>query len=318
MLNSKKTGQSFMIGIDIGGANLKVVDREGAHIHYCPLWKRAPITDILRIYSDEEHAAVVMSGEQADCFVSTKEGVDFIVSAVKEVFPNAIFYGTDGLFHPLACPELAAANWLVMADVLRAYFPDALLIDMGSTTTDLIPLNAFDAMKGLTDYSRLGSDLLLYYGVLRTPISSLLKYVCLDGVNVRLSTEYFACSGDAHIISSFIRPEEYTTATPDNTGRSVEECLRRMARMVCADLSDLGREKTEIIAKTYINREKTLISDAVGNVMEKFGCSTIITSGIGSGLLKSWFRGEDLKVCMGEYSDAMPAWAVREAALRKG
>ena len=75
-----------MIGIDIGGANLKVVDQEGAHIHYCPLWKMTPITDILRIYSDEEHVAVVMSGEQADCFVSTEEGRGFYCISRKRSF----------------------------------------------------------------------------------------------------------------------------------------------------------------------------------------------------------------------------------------
>ena len=30
-----------MIGIDIGGANLKVVDDAGVHIHYRPLWQGA-------------------------------------------------------------------------------------------------------------------------------------------------------------------------------------------------------------------------------------------------------------------------------------
>ena len=33
-----------MIGIDVGGANLKIVDDGGVHIHYCPLWEDAPIT----------------------------------------------------------------------------------------------------------------------------------------------------------------------------------------------------------------------------------------------------------------------------------
>ncbi len=35
-----------MIGIDVGGANLKVVDdEECVHIHYCPLWENAPIAE---------------------------------------------------------------------------------------------------------------------------------------------------------------------------------------------------------------------------------------------------------------------------------
>ena len=42
-----------MIGIDIGGANLKVVDDAGVHIHYCPLWQGAPLADLLKPYAGE-------------------------------------------------------------------------------------------------------------------------------------------------------------------------------------------------------------------------------------------------------------------------
>lgn len=305
-----------MLGIDIGGANLKVVDGGEAHIHYCPLWKETPIREILRAYSDEGDAAVVMSGELADCFSSKSEGIDYIVSAVRDVFPKARFYGTDGKFHLTAVPELAAANWLVMADVLRYRYPDALLVDMGSTTTDIIPLNAFGEMKGQTDYSRLGRDLLLYYGLLRTPVSSLLREVLLDGESVRVSSEYFACAGDTHLVAGVISPEEYTTATPDNTGTSREECLRRIARMVCADLSEIGIEKAGQIARQYIAKETEEISLAIRKVQSMYRCSGIITAGIGSRFLSQQVGGEDLRVQMGDLSHAMPAWAVREAALR--
>src|SRR5512137_2092355 len=103
-----------MIGIDVGGANLKVVDNTGVHIHYCPLWERAPLTNLLLQYAGEERdqAAVAMSGELADCFGNKQEGISFIVAAVRKVFPRARFYGTDATFHDHAVPELAAANWL--------------------------------------------------------------------------------------------------------------------------------------------------------------------------------------------------------------
>ena len=46
-----RDGHARMIGIDVGGANLKVVDENGVHIHYCPLWSGAPLTDLLRPYA---------------------------------------------------------------------------------------------------------------------------------------------------------------------------------------------------------------------------------------------------------------------------
>ncbi len=85
-----------MIGIDVGGANLKVVDDAGVHIHYCPLWEQAPITDLLRQYAAEKDdpAAVVMSGELADCFENKREGISFIVaSGQREHFPKPGFTG---------------------------------------------------------------------------------------------------------------------------------------------------------------------------------------------------------------------------------
>ncbi|NLV26388.1 MAG: H4MPT-linked C1 transfer pathway protein [Methanomicrobiales archaeon] len=307
-----------MIGVDIGGANLKVVSESGVFIHYCPLWKETPIREILQGYSEAKNAAVVMSGELADCFSSKQEGIEFIVSAVKDVFPDARFYGTDGLFHDFPVPELAAANWLVMADILRDFYPNSLLIDMGSTTTDIIPLNAWDFLKRQTDFSRLKSGLLAYYGVLRTPISSLLRSVSLDGQKVGISTEYFACSGDAHLLMGMITQEDYTTQTPDNFHTSRYECLRRMARMVCADVSEIGEESALFIAESYVKEEKKLIEEYVRTLIDRYACNRIITAGIGSGILSGWFDTINLNIEMGKISDAMPAWAVREAYLRNG
>jgi len=305
-----------MIGVDIGGANLKVVDDQGAHIHYCPLWKETPVRDILKEYSSASNAAVVMSGELADCFASKQDGIEFIVTAVRDVFPDALFYGTDGLFHSGPVPELAAANWLVMADILREKYPDALLVDMGSTTTDIIPLNCWEVLKGQTDFTRLRNGFLLYYGLLRTPISSLLRSVTLDGEQVFLSTEYFACSGDAHLLMRFISPEEYTTATPDSCTSSPDHCLRRLARMVCADVQEIGEGKVLQIASQYVREEEKVISDVIHLVSERYQCKRVIAAGIGSGVLARWFDVIDLNKEMGDLSDAMPAWAVREAGLR--
>ena len=73
-----------MIGIDVGGANLKVATTDGIFIHYCPLWQESPIHEVLcRYRSRGKEAAVVMSGELADCFSSKAEGIRFIVDAVR-------------------------------------------------------------------------------------------------------------------------------------------------------------------------------------------------------------------------------------------
>jgi uncharacterized hydantoinase/oxoprolinase family protein len=108
-----------MIGIDVGGANLKLVTGDGVFLHYCPLWEESPLAGVLQSYADSgDEAAVVMSGELADCFATKMDGIRFIVDAVHEAFPGARFYGTDAAFHDRPVPGLAAANWLVSADFL--------------------------------------------------------------------------------------------------------------------------------------------------------------------------------------------------------
>ena len=59
-----------MIGIDVGGANVKIVAGDDVFIHYCPLWAGAPFKKPPSCPPvGTDRAAVVMSGELADCFL---------------------------------------------------------------------------------------------------------------------------------------------------------------------------------------------------------------------------------------------------------
>ena len=160
-----------------------------------------------------------MSGELADCFSDKAEGIRFIVENVKAAFPDAVFYGTDAEFHREAVPELAASNWLVSADYLRELYPCAVFVDMGSTTTDIIPIGRFEELKGLTDLDRLQQGYLIYTGLLRTSIPCLVRSVQLDGVPTPVSSEYFACSGDVHLVLGHIQERQYTSDPPDGGKR---------------------------------------------------------------------------------------------------
>lgn len=303
-----------MIGIDVGGANLKVVDDDGVHIHYCPLWQGAPLRELLKEY--EGPAAVVMSGELADCFPSKIEGIRWIVGAVQSTVPSAIFYGTDAAFHTQPVPNLAAANWLASADYLREEYPDAVLLDVGSTTADIIPLNDFESLKGLTDTMRLQKQYLVYTGMLRTNIATILSTVTLDGTATPVSTEDFASSADAHLVLGHITPEEYTCPTPDNGAKTTEGALRRLARVVCADLDEIGESGAIQVARQFWEAQRTLIARAVGRALFKSGAEQVITAGIGADLFARELGGITLNGEIGEVADALPVYAVREVASR--
>jgi hypothetical protein len=305
------------VGIDVGGAHLKVVDHNGVHIHYCPLWKGAPLKELLGNYNKETRsAAVVMSGELADCFTSKAEGVDFIVDSVKAAFPDTLFYGTDAAFHRDAVPQLAASNWLVSADYLSELYPGAVFVDMGSTTTDIIPIGRFEELKGLTDLDRLQQGYLVYTGLLRTSVPCLIHSVLLDGIPTPVSCEYFACSGDVHLVLGHIHERQYTSDPPDGGNRTVEASLRRLARVVCADLDEIGEAGARQIAETFWSAQKDLIISRIENVCRRVATNEVIFAGIGSGLIAKKYGGTNLSGALGPVVDALPAFAVREVAVR--
>jgi (4-(4-[2-(gamma-L-glutamylamino)ethyl]phenoxymethyl)furan-2-yl)methanamine synthase len=305
------------VGIDVGGAHLKVVDHNGVHIHYCPLWKGAPLQELLGRYNlDTTSAAVVMSGELADCFSSKAEGIGFIVDSVKAAFPDALFYGTDAAFHREAVPQLAASNWLVSADYLQELYPGAVFVDMGSTTTDIIPIGRFEALKGLTDLNRLQQGYLIYTGLLRTSVPCLIRSVQINGVQTPVSSEYFACSGDVHLVLGHISEHQYTSDPPDGGRRTVEAALRRLARVVCADLDEIGELGARTIAETFWSTQKDLVIAGIENICRMAGTDEVIFAGIGSGLIAKKFGGTNLSGALGPVVDALPAFAVREVAER--
>ncbi len=298
----------------MGGANLKVVDDTRSTIHYCPLWTGAPIADLLRPYAAEE-AAIVMSGELADCFASKHEGIRFIVDQVRSVFPAARFFGTDGQFHTGPTPALAAANWLASATWLRRAYSDAVLLDIGSTTADIVPLEDLEGLLGLTDLARLQRGYLLYTGMLRTTVPAIVRTVDIDGWPTPVASEHFAQSGDVHLLLGHIRAGDYTSEPPDRGPATYEGALRRLARIVCADLEELGEKTVLSIARQVWTVQCDEVVDAVGAAVRRSGCQRVVVAGIGAPIFAPILGAEDLSASLGPLADALPAHAVRQLTL---
>lgn len=170
------------IGLDVGGANLKVASLVGDHSGSAPvleqiafaLWKTpdlltARLQDLLHpFFADEgqkvDGVAVTMSGELADCYAHRRDGVLAIAAAVHEAVGDAVgnaihseaansvsvtFQGLRGQYFSFDqvadhWNEIAAANWVVMAGCVGRFLPDqsGVVMDIGSTTTDITPIKA--------------------------------------------------------------------------------------------------------------------------------------------------------------------------------
>src|SRR5438477_275211 len=84
---------SAVLGLDVGGANLKAAHTDGtARSRPFALWKEpAALAERLRSLRGEfpafDRLAVTMTGELCDCFATRREGVRHILNAVAAVVP---------------------------------------------------------------------------------------------------------------------------------------------------------------------------------------------------------------------------------------
>jgi probable H4MPT-linked C1 transfer pathway protein len=245
-----------VLGLDIGGANLKAAHVNGtAHLEPFELWKKPrglaeALRELLRRMPAADTLAVTMTGELCDCFASKREGVHSILDAVEAVAERrrTRIWRTEGDFVDLprarTIPlQVAAANWLALATYAGrlAQKGPALLIDIGSTTTDIIPLlNGKPIPQGRTDPDRLRVGELVYAGVRRTPLCALL--------GSGHAAEFFATTLDAFLVLGLIPEDESELGTADGRPATRAAAHARLARMTCADLETSTPQQRETLA----------------------------------------------------------------------
>lgn len=286
---------SKVIGLDIGGANTKIASSDGklVELHYLPLWKDTRLPEVLKEIAKRlkpEKVAVVMTGELADCFENKEQGILFIKKAVDSAFTTSkISYinskgkfqsGTDNI------KELAAANWAASARLVGSEIADSIFVDVGSTTSDIIPVVSGEHRAGFTDFERLSRSELVYSGTLRTNLAALLEKVKLENGWCRTASELFATTADAYLLLGMIDEDMYTCETADGEGRSKINAMRRIARLVCADLSEVKEEEIYEIALQVKEKQVSVLIDAISEVAVRNGLKKIAAAGLGEFLIR--------------------------------
>jgi probable H4MPT-linked C1 transfer pathway protein len=285
---------------------------------YLPLWKHAPLEVVLGGFAARrpEAVAVVITGELADCFSCKREGISALTGAVRQAFSCPVhFWGADG-FSWTDPMELAAANWAASAALLAREVGDCLFVDMGSTTTDLIPIRDGRALAARTDFLRLAAGELVYMGLLRTRLDALLPVSQIGGQRVPLAPEFFANMADARLGLGEIGEQRYSCETPDGAGKDRLAALRRLARSVCADLEEIGEPAALAIARQACERQMSILVAALEKQVQSHELKRVVAAGIGEGLVAKAadFLGLEclpLSQIYGErISDIFPAYAV--------
>jgi (4-(4-[2-(gamma-L-glutamylamino)ethyl]phenoxymethyl)furan-2-yl)methanamine synthase len=295
-----------VIGLDVGGANTKAVWRNGresrAVTRPFEVWRdREALTAVLREVvagvapEPVEAVALTTTAELSDAFRTKREGVGFVLDAAEAALdgPELLAFTTAGEVVPFAeararAPEIAAANWLASALAVAALYPDALMIDVGSTTTDVVRITAGRvAAAGRTDLDRLLAGELVYIGALRTNLAAIAPRVPVRDGWCPVASELFAISADVHLILGRLSPGAYTCPTPDGRPATVEHARERVARLVCADAEQLAADEIDAIAAFLYAEQVRQIEAAVRRVGERLGGdSPVVPLGAGAFLAR--------------------------------
>ena len=292
-----------ILGWDIGGVNTKVacLDERGLTVRSRSFeLQREPaaLVRVLQELAGEVDAttrdplicAVTMTAELSQMFRTKGDGVRFVLAAVMESFPSADIrvFSTEGRF--LAVDEavrepiaVAAANWAATARIVAQRHPTALLVDVGTTTTDIIPIvDGRVVSVGMTDPERLASGELLYTGVLRTPVEAMVRDVPYRDGRASVSAESFALIGDVHFWRGRLAASDFTVPTPDGRPVTREFAGERIARVICADRELLAASEITAIAEAIAAQQIATVTAAIERVRSHHSSIRIaVVTGLG-------------------------------------
>jgi (4-(4-[2-(gamma-L-glutamylamino)ethyl]phenoxymethyl)furan-2-yl)methanamine synthase len=273
------------LAVDIGGANTKAAWLDGASLRTVSrpfeVWRdRDALATVLRDVAAEVSAsaadavAITMTAELSDAFRTKREGVAFVLDAAQDALgdrPLCVLTTAGELVSIAAARarpwDVAAANWVATALAIAEVQPDALLVDVGSTTADVVPIaDGRVVATARNDLDRLLAGELVYTGVLRTNLAAIAPRVPVPGGWCPVASEYFAISADVHLVLGHLTPEAYDCPTPDGRPATVASARERIARLVCSDVEQLGDADIDAIAAFLHGEQVRVLEEAARRV----------------------------------------------------
>ncbi|MGB8337823.1 MAG: hydantoinase/oxoprolinase family protein [Burkholderiales bacterium] len=274
------TDAEVVMGWDIGGAHLKAVtlDGDGGVVRCvqspCPLWQglRHLEQGIERIISGSSatHHAVTMTGELVDLFANRSEGVIAISDlAQKKLKEKAvmIFAGEKGFVSTEDCmnqtENIASMNWYATGALVASQVKQALLVDFGSTTTDIMLLSDGHVhAQGKNDFTRMASEELVYTGLVRTPLMALAQKVSFQNTKIGLMAEYFATTADVYRVLGELPEQADQHPAADNGDKTISDSARRMARMIGRDVETASQAEWRKLAQSFADIQTQILFKA--------------------------------------------------------
>lgn len=296
-----------IIGWDIGGAHLKAARAENGRIMAAcqiasPLW--LGLDELDRAFAEAQAIVgaaplhgVTMTGELCDAFATRQEGVRGLAEIAEHLLApeQVLFYAGEKGFVEGAqvagqARAIGSANFHASARLAGLHRSEALFIDMGSTTTDLIPIaGGRPRSLGTTDAERLGHGELVYTGLTRTFLMAGPRLVPFEGRWTALMNEWFADMADVHRILGQLPDRADTMEPPDGREKTIEASRARLARMIGRDASEAADAAWDRLARFFAEAQIREIMDAAALILSRGllpGDAPIIGAGVGRGLIR--------------------------------
>jgi probable H4MPT-linked C1 transfer pathway protein len=296
-----------VIGWDVGGAHVKAsLIVEGAVCHVvqwaCPLWQGIDFLDAVLSQArmrwpqmrDAAHA-VTMTGEMADVFDDREQGVLQIAQRMAGLPGTAMrFYAAERGWcdaHAVArhWADIASANWHATARLAARRVGDAVLVDIGSTTTDLVPLRGgVVGAEGRGDAARLALGELVYQGVVRTPLCALGSDIMFRGRPIAVMNEFFATTADVYRLTGELDPAHDLHESADHGAKDLAGSRRRLARMIGMDARDAAPQEWLQLARAWRTRQLSAIAGQLERVRADSGAPParlLVSAGCGDFLV---------------------------------
>ena len=316
-------------GWDIGGAHLKTarLDRNGALCGLdqfaTPLWQgirtlAQPVTRVIEsLPSGSCVHALTMTGELADCFPARREGVaalvDYLSSRLGPENPVYVYAGDKGLLTPDKAhdghADIASANWHATAAYAAQRLGSGVLIDVGTTTTDIIPFHERRVCsRGHTDQQRLRAGELVYTGITRTPVMAVVDGLPYEGVWQSIAAEYFAGMADVYRITGDLDERFDLMPAADGGAKTRYHSIKRLARMLGADHAGDADETPWLdVARHIAEKQFERIEQAFTSVTCGFAGNVrgnIVAAGAGRFIIEKLARRNDCEVT--NFEDLLP------------
>ncbi len=299
-----------ILGWDLGGAHTKaaLIDHRGRVDTViqipCPLWQGmeyldAGIDSVVRQINPDSGLkhAITMTGELVDLFADRATGVKALIDAMSRRFPRAelaVYGGAAGFLSPQSAidhvSQVASANWLATASWSANCLSEGLLVDVGSTTTDLIPFADKRVLAcDYSDHQRLAGQSLIYTGVVRTPLMAVADKVPFAGEWVYLMAEHFATTADIYRLNGDLPDGADLLPSADNGEKSDIGSARRVARMLGLDLDAADLDGWRRVTRYIAEQQLRQVADACERILSRPGLSPdapLVGAGVGRFLVE--------------------------------